>query len=73
MSLFIFISDINEYFEVLTPSHLFSLPPFLPFIKFSKDLRPVIYFDPSLFFKHLRLESSADYIWTKFPFVDDAV
>ena len=49
MSLFLFITDINEFFETRTPP-----PPFFdhPFIKFNKYVRPppllTVYFNPPI-------------------------
>ena len=44
MSLFLFTTDNNGYFEIPTPL----------LIKFNKDLQPPVYFDPP-FIRHLRV------------------
>ena len=50
MSVFLFITVINEFFEIPT-SLVYSDPLF---IKFNKNLCPSVYFDP-LFIRHLKV------------------
>ena len=55
MSLFSFIADIKEYFEISN-----SLPPF---IKFNKDLRPLDLFSLPPFIRHLRVREEWTFCW----------
>ena len=45
LCLFSLNTDINGFFEIPTPSPFILTPPF---IKYNKNLRPPVYFDPAL-------------------------
>ena len=56
LCLYLFITDINEYFEKLNP-----LPPF---IEFNKDLQPLRSTPP--FIRRLRVREECTFCWKVF-------